>query len=118
MIHMTEEEILNTKECNACHRYRPSGCFGKDKKTKDGISNKCKDCRNKHKLAPRRRTVAYPKRVSRKDNKRMAFIRLYITRAEKTKIVEAAKKNKMGVPEFIMHIFNIYGDTCEYYGDI
>ena len=37
----------NCKRCPKCEKWMPIDNFQKDKKTKDGLYSKCKDCKNK-----------------------------------------------------------------------
>jgi hypothetical protein len=47
-----------TKLCKGCGRVRPTRHFHKDRRTKDGLYGKCKQCRRPIQAAVRRRRLA------------------------------------------------------------
>lgn len=57
------------KFCNGCDHWKPKAIFGKDKKSKDGLSSRCRPCRLKYRRLPhvKKRTGIYNTRYA-KDN--------------------------------------------------
>ena len=81
---------MKSKQCNVCGKYKQLIEFTKDKRAKEGRTNRCKDCTNK-----------YIKNRKSCD---------YRTNTEKAK---SAIKKKYGLtPKLYDEIMNQAGDTC------
>lgn len=46
--HMFAKDGVEKKRCNKCLEWQPLGCFNKEKRKRDGLSNTCRCCQNRY----------------------------------------------------------------------
>jgi len=86
---------MGMKHCNSCNEDKYLDFFGKDKHSKDGFTNYCKECRNRD---SRQRAAKNPEIYKRRNDKHKEKRKEYYSRPEnKRRFKSQALKQAFGI---------------------
>ena len=86
------EGNLISKECSRCHEIKPASEFGRDKRAKDGLQTKCKECAKKYRQENKEHIKEYKKTYDQENKDKINKRRREYRQENKDKIIEKERE--------------------------